>query len=31
MPTIPNLQKVRRFYKKADVIEHPLSEKVEKL
>jgi hypothetical protein len=31
MPTIPNLQKLRRFYKKADVIEHPLSDKVEKL
>lgn len=31
MPTIPNLQKLRRFYKKADVIEHPLSGKVEKL
>lgn len=31
MPTIPNLQKLRRFYKKANVIEHPLSDKVEKL
>jgi chaperone required for assembly of F1-ATPase len=31
MPTIPNLQKLRRFYKKANVIEHPLSDKVLKL
>lgn len=25
------MQKIRRFYKKANVVEHPLSEKVEKL
>lgn len=31
MPTIPNMQKLKRFYKKANVIEHPLSDKVEKL
>ena len=31
MPTIPNMQKIKRFYKKADVIEHPLSSSVEKL
>lgn len=31
MPTIPNMNKIRRFYKKADVIEHPLSDKVERL
>ena len=31
MPTIPNMSKIRRFYKKAGVIEHPMSNKVEKL
>lgn len=31
MPTIPNMNKIKRFYKKANVIEHPLSDKVERL
>ena len=31
LPQMPNMTHVRRFYKKVDVIEHPLSSQLEKL
>ena len=30
-PNLPQSHKIKRFYKKVDVVEHPLTEKVERL
>jgi hypothetical protein len=31
LPQMPNMTHVRRFYKKVEVVEHPLSSQLEKL